>query len=723
MFLVAAEQRVGEGVVLNPKRAPKAPKIDAKLNDVAWQSKPLVSGHFIVNHPVYGEQLTQETDVWISYDPDNLYFAFYCHDNEPDKIKASVTRRDNIFNEDWVGVDLDTTGNRQVTYEFYCNPRGMQADLLNSSSGGETAEPDWVWYSAGRVVNDGYIVEMRIPLKSIQFKSGKNITMNMAFYRFVSRTGTNASWPQISEKTGYFNSLAPTVFNRLDKQMRLEALPSVTYGNIWDRQAPDKWSEGDDSTDVGIGIKYGITSTINAEVTINPDFSQVESDQFQVLANQRYPIFYSEKRPFFMEVRNMFNVAATGGDSNMRNAFHTRHIVDPAWGGKLTGETGKLTFGVLAAGDEYPGRELENFENPYLGKNANFMSGRLKYGLKGDNYIGILYSGLELGGDYNRVIGGDFRHRFKGNHNISFNALYSFSKGLGSPEETKGGSFSLKYGHYKKHFATEWFLEHFDPSFRMDSAFFYRNGMTKLTGYIGPNFYPDSKKWPWLKRINPFFFGFYTYDQYTKMDDLFFLLGLRFNFSKQGHLRLDFRHHEESWAGEKFKQDWFRGWGGIQLTKWLNIFASLSFGDSLFYDPVDPFLGNSTSYSFEVSLQPNSKLTQDLSYEYQHFNRMADGERIYDLDILVSRTTFQFNKYLFVRSLIQYDSYSKVILTDLLASFTLIPGTVVHVGYGSLHQKQSWNDRLMTWEQRIGAGRYYQTTQSFFVKISYLYRF
>ena len=293
-----AAGRTGENVVLRPERTTQAPVIDAVLDDPAWSSGPIVQEPFITNSPVYGKQLQEKTKVWLTYDPDNLYFAFYCF-ADPKKIKSTLAKRDGVLGDDWIDVDIDTMGTRQFTLEHMCNPLGIQTDLINSASGGESTDPDWVWYSAGRIVEDGYIVEMRIPLKSIKFKSGENVTMHMGFYRNQSHSGTNSSWPQIDQKNGYFNSLTPVVFEKLNNQLRLEALPSVTYGSLWDRQSPEKWSSADDASQFGIGIKYGITSSVNAELTVNPDFSQVESDAFQVAVNQRYPTFYSEKRPFF----------------------------------------------------------------------------------------------------------------------------------------------------------------------------------------------------------------------------------------------------------------------------------------------------------------------------------------------------------------------------------------------------------------------------------------
>ena len=170
-----AEKLVGEGVTLHPPAITEAPVIDGRLDDAAWSGKPLVDGYFITNDPVYGLASDQKTRVWMAYDPRNIYLAFHCHDTDPRKIKASITRRDDLFGDDWIDVDIDTMGNRQFTLENMCNPLGIQTDLINSVSGGESTDPDWVWYSAGRVVEDGYIVEMRIPLKSIKFRSAEKM--------------------------------------------------------------------------------------------------------------------------------------------------------------------------------------------------------------------------------------------------------------------------------------------------------------------------------------------------------------------------------------------------------------------------------------------------------------------------------------------------------------------------------------------------------------------
>ncbi len=723
LWAQVSKKRIGEGIILYPKLTVSPPKIDGVLNDSAWKDIPIVAEPFIIDTPVYGEILPQKTEVWLTYDHDNIYVAFYCHDTEPEKIKTSISRRDNLETDDYAGVDLDAMGNRQFTYVHMCNPSGTQEDLIYSAFGGENLDPDWVWYSSGNIVADGYIVEMKIPLKSLKFKSGNNVMLNIAFYRFISRNGTNAAWPQIDQQKGYLNSLVPVVFEKLSPQLKLEALPVFTYGSIRDRLTPSEWSKPDRSTQLGFGFKYGITSSLNTEITVNPDFSQVECDQFQVLVNQRYPVFYSEKRPFFMEIQNQFDLAGVTGSTNMSTAIHTRNIIEPAWGGKIQGDLGKVSLGILAAGDEWPGKELDGSPNAllYKGKNANFLFGRLKYILKGDSYVGLIYTGRKFGDDSNQVIGGDIRFRLKGNHNIFFNGLFSDSQIPETMKKSKGGAFTLTYENSRKPLNLFFSAEHYTEDFRMDSAYYYRTGITALSAYIGPNFYPAKEKIPWLVKIKYILSANYTHDHVTKMDDALLTNKVNFIFPLQGIFSLSYTIQKEAWMRQSFNQVNFAASGQVQLTNWLYLSTGISYGKLLYY--AGPFLGHKTTFSFGTILQPSNKFAQALEYRYQHFTRASDGEPVYDLNILVSKTTYQFNKYFFIRALIQYDSYQKIVLTDILGSFTLIPGTVIYLGYGSLHGKNYWDTVNSKWDPGMGPGKYYQFTQSFFFKASYMIRF
>ncbi|MCU0286298.1 MAG: carbohydrate binding family 9 domain-containing protein [Acidobacteria bacterium] len=692
-WLQASGKHVGEGAILYPKITALSPKIDGILDDPVWKEKPIINEPFIVDTPVYGEIFTQKTEVWLTYDQNNIYVAFYSHDTEPGKIKTSINKRDNLGADDWVGVDLDITGNRQYTYVHMCNPNGTQCDQVYSAYGGPDNNPDWVWYSAGNLVADGYVVEIRIPLKSLKFKSGNNVILNMAFYRFMSRAGINASWPQIDEQKGYFNSLVPVVFEKLSPQLRLEALPSLTYGSIWDRDSPSQWRKPDQSTQFGVGIKYGVTSSIDTEITINPDFSQVESDQFQVLANQRYPIFYSEKRPFFMEIKNQFDLSGFSNYTNMSTAVHTRNIIDPAWGGKIVGDWGKFFAGVLAAGDEWPGKTLDDSTNALLneGKNANFLFGRFKYVIKGDSYIGLIYTGRKFGEDANQVIGGDVRFRLKGNNNISFNGLFSDSKDPEKMKKTTGGAITLMYDNYRRPLDLFLAVEHYTKDFRMDSAYYYRTGITGASALFGPNFYPKKNKIPWLMRLSYRLRADYKYDHATKMEDASLTNQIISFFPLQGLFSITYKIQKEAWKGQSFNQGYISANGHVQLTNWLYLQSGISYGKYLYYG--ENSLGHKTTFFFNTTIQLDNKFSQTFEYRYEHFTRAVEGSLVYNLNILISRTMYHFNKYIFVRSLIQYDSYQEKVLTN------------------------------SKWEPGLGPGKYYQTTQSFFFKASYMIQF
>jgi len=701
---------------LHPYEVTTPPVIDGVLDEAVWQNEPTVDDVLISIDPAYGEILPQKTKVWIAYDVDNIYFAFYCYDTEPEKIKAAISKRDNIFGDDYVGIIIDTVGSKQSSYELLVNPHGIQADLMRTSSS-EDSSSDWVWYSAGKINGDGYAVEIHIPLKNFRYKNGKDVEMGIVIGRKVSRLGVLGVWPDVPPGKGVMDCEAKLIFKELNNQLKLEILPAVTYGSIWDRKDPDNWKAADDKLDFGVSVKYGITTAITLDATINPDFSQVESDSFQVVANQRYPIFYNEKRSFFMEAGDVFNMAGSGGDSNMITTVHTRTIVDPSWGLRLTGQLGDASFGLLVSGDEWPGREFEDEVNPNAGRKANYYIGRAKFSLGGENFIGALYSGREFGDEYNRVFGADMKFYFGGNHILQGHYLHSFSNDPAGAGKTGGGELTLVYYYDTKPLFIEAIIEDYSKDFTMNTAFYQRNSFTRMTGYIGPNFYPDPETIPWLIKVNPYFYGWYMRDKNENLDDILLVFCLRFFLTKQGYWQLQYVYNDEAWAGQNFPQNSISTYGFIQLTNWLYLEATFRKGNDLYYDEVAPFLGKNTTYSFATQIQPTDNFTQTLTYIHQDFDRASDGSDVFAEDIFRSRTTYQFNENFLIRAIVQYDSYLDVVLTDLLASFTLIPGTVLHVGYGSLHENLEWDGSK--WQSETELAKYYQTSQSFFIKASY----
>jgi hypothetical protein len=158
------------------------------LDDAAWAHEPMPLDPWVSYNPLRGEPASQRTNVWITYDDQAIYFAFRCFDEQPDKIRTTITRRDNMGNDDWVAISLDSTRAGQTAYHLFVNPSGIQMDALNTGRNEDMA-PDFVWQSAGHVDDQGYVVEMRIPLQTIRFRGGDDVKMGVLFMRHNSRMG------------------------------------------------------------------------------------------------------------------------------------------------------------------------------------------------------------------------------------------------------------------------------------------------------------------------------------------------------------------------------------------------------------------------------------------------------------------------------------------------------------------------------------------------------
>jgi hypothetical protein len=695
------------------------PTVDGTLDDQAWQSPPLSLGDWITYNPSYGEKLVQRTEVWVAYDDKHLYFAFRCRDPEPDKVRANLSRRDELFNDDWVGLSLDSVGAGQTTYDMFVNARGVQADILNSSSAGEQLAPDWVWDSAGRPTPEGYDAEIRLPLKSIRFKSGQDIAMGVMFWRRVSRLGQSASWPDVPQGRSFIERQATLVLHDLKAPLTLEVIPSATFSTNQVRVNPSSFGAVDSEPDAGLSVKYGATSSTTLEGTVNPDFSQVESDAFQVEVNQRFPVFYSEKRPFFMEGMGTFELAGSNGDANMRTAVHTRRIEDPIWGAKYSGTIGRVTFATLSASDEAAGYPLDadGEVNPYPGRNKAFNVARALYGLGRNRYVGAVLTDTEFAEGYNRVAGADTSLRW-GNHQASATFLATWtqsSDGL-QPKDGLGGQASYIYDSKRWLFINQ--AEHYDTDFQMDTAFYNQTGITSNWSFAALSLYPDAQKHPWLKRVVPFLFTRFVDDRVQGGTLKFVLPGVRLHMTRQGFFRVDAAWGEEPWKQQVFPTRFVRAMGNAQLTKWLYANVYTQIGRSIYYESEEPFLGASRYYQVDVTLQPISSFNQTIGYSRSEFDRLT-GEHVYRVDVLNTRTTYQFSRHLSLRAIVQWDSSQRRALTDFLGSFEPLPGTVAYIGYGSLIEERRWDGTQFL----EGPGQYQTSQRGFFFKASYIHRF
>ena len=714
----AAADQTPATAPMQAHRLARPPVIDGSLDDEAWTSAPLPTGKWVSYNPLYGDSIPQETTVWVGYDATALYFAFRCDDPEPARIKTSITRRDNIWSDDWVGLSLDALGTGQTSYHLMVNPSGIQLDMINTIAGFEDTSPDWIWQSAGRVTDRGYSVEIRLPLQTIRFNGGADVQMGILFWRRVSRLGVSVAWPGLEPGKWVFEKHARLAFAGLEPRPTREVIPSATFSRNQERRTPSAWFASDNQGDTGLSAKWGLTSTITLDATVNPDFSQVESDAFQVEINQRYPVFFSEKRPFFMEGAGIFNLAGNAqGDSSMLYAVHTRRIVDPLFGAKLTGSAGRVTFGSLTAVDQAPGRTIDEAD-PLSGREELFQVARAQVSLKRGSYAGVMTTLTKLAGRTNMTAAADLSLRFKGANSVNGFVIASTTDG-NREDAGRGLATQVNYGFSTRRISTQAQLEHYDRGFVMDTAFLNRVGFTAGWGYVDYSFFPPKNRFAFIRRISPFVFVQGGRDRVERGDEYISVAGLRASFTRQGFFRADRVVGQEAWRGSEFEKDSWRLSGQVQVLRWLRPYANLTWGSSLYYDEADPFVGESRSARAGATFQPGGRFSEDVEFTHNVFDRPATSQRVYTVNVVNTRTTYQFSKEFAVRAIVQYESQRNRVLTDFLGSYDLRPGTVVYAGYGSLYEKRAYQD--FDWVH--GRGTYLTTRRGLFLKASYLYRF
>jgi len=704
------ESGSGEVLRVSAVSVKESIQVDGVLDEAVWSS-PAVRREFITFSPAYGMSLGEETRVWVAYDRDNLYFAFRCLDSRPDRIKTSICRRDASGGDDWIGVVIDTLNQRQGSAEFYSNPSGIQTDGVTSAvnSFRLNTAVDFVWRSAGRITDKGYDMEFAIPLRNLRFRGGKRVVMGMSFMRYVNRLGRMGSWPEIPAGKTQFNAMVEVEFRDLRQKRKLDVLPSFTAGRTRQRESGGDWSAADRRRNLGVSAKYGLTTSSTVEVTVNPDFSQVESDAFQVTVNQRYPLFFEEKRPFFMEGTEVFDFGVVPSGL-MYSAVHTRNLVDPFLAAKLTGSAGPVSFVALAAGDEAPDPE------GLLAGDAFWGLFRVRTSMGSDNSLGLLYSGHARDGADNHVLGTDLQYRFFGNLRLSASWMGSRTRAARGGEIRFGNAVNAVLQYMNPGLESWATFELYDRNFRMDSAFLQRGQVSRWQYFLGPilNF---SEKIKWLQSVQPYLKAEGLHDLESGLNDRNLELGMTAYFRQSDYLHLEYVDLRESWLGATFPQQFWRVSGTVQLSRRFSLRASWRGGDQIYYGPGEPFVGKGGLLGFGVNLQPTSHFLATLDWTRYHLNTPI-GDSEYRVNIWNGRATYQFTRHFFLRGILRYNDYQRELLTDFLASFTLIPGTVVHLGYGGLYEPldpQSYHppgDPL--------AMRYIRS--SFFFKVSYLWQ-
>lgn len=705
---------------LRPIRTEQAPVIDGILDDLIWKQSSYVTG-FKTFTPDYGQAMAEETHAYVAYDRENLYFALRCFDRVPGEIKASIARRDSISGDDWICINLDSFNDHQALYGLYVNPLGIQADT-RFANGKEDQGFDMVWYSAGRLDDDGYSIEAQIPLKSIRFSNKEQIEMGVVFERRISRRAEQGTYPPLSAEGGasFLTQMQTLVLNDLEHHTLLEVLPATTYDRRESLNDKGDLAPDSEEKELSLTLKYGLTSKLILDATYNPDFNQVEADAAQVDVNLRSNLFFPEKRSFFLEGNDLFTVAGLGLSNPLREVVHTRNIVDPIMGAKITGKIGiKNTVAALYARDELSDRE-----------HADFNILRYKRNMKEDGYLGGFYTDRGQSQNYNRVLGLDGQIRTSPGSIIDYHLLGSRSRSNTLTPSVDGHALAVNFKHSSRNRSLFLTANDISDGFRVESGYISRTGITRFEAFYKPIAYPKSEQ---VQRLEAQLYSVQTQDKTSNIWETFNHISGLISFWGTSLLKLKYIYATEVFEAQEFQKDGyevnFRSRLGKKLT------YSLNYQDKadIYYD--DPEQGQAQLFTANLFYQPSEKWGLDLDYTDYSFKLDSSPNKIFDYPITRARLTYQLNRYLFFRAIAEYKDLKQEIpsfdvegqpffekistrelLNDLLISFTYIPGTVVHLGYGSFREKPQEADL------NNHHGDFQETERKFFFKASYLWR-
>src|SRR6266496_2188783 len=383
--------------------------IDGRLDEPVWQRAAVLTG-FSEYRPADSRPAADSTEVLVWYAPDAIYFGVRAYEAHGEVVRATLADRDNIDRDDRIHILLDTYHDHRRALLFAVNPLGVQQDGVLSdgvdagAAGGPSAggrfdatidlNPDFVFQSRGRVTPWGFEVELRIPFKSLRYQSADPQDWGLQVERITQHNGYEDTWtPAVRASPSFLIQSGTLVgLSDLHRGLVMEPTPEFTTRVEGRPQPGGEPYLYTGAPELGVNLRWGLTQNLNLSGTANPDFSQVEADVGQVTVNQRFALFYPEKRPFFLEGLEQFDTP--------NRLIYTRRITQPVAGAKLTGKAGATNIAYLAAVDQ---------EDAATGKNPVFNLLRLRRDLGASSTLGLAYTDRIEGDAYNRVLGTDAR--------------------------------------------------------------------------------------------------------------------------------------------------------------------------------------------------------------------------------------------------------------------------------------------------------------------------
>jgi len=705
---------------------------------------------FIVREPADGTQPTQNTDVYLAYDQLNLYAVFVCWDKEPDKIRARMTRREDIFADDSAEIMIDTFHDARRAYAFAVNPFGIQWDALwtEGSIGTGTAgdfsgfDPsfDTVWRSDGRLTGRGYLALIAIPFKSLRFPNTDQQEWGIILNRSIPRTNENIFWPRISNRIqGRFNQAATaTGLEHISPARNVQLIPYGLFRIFRDIDERDPNHPFFESRafkpDAGLDGKFILHGRFVLDATVNPDFSQVESDQPQITVNQRFEVFFPEKRPFFLENSNFFTTPI--------NLVFTRRIGHPEYGLRLTGKSGPWAVGVLASDDRAPGEALPPFD-PHSGDRATFAIARVSHDILEQSTIGAIFTDREFGGGYNRVGGVDANLKINQNWRVQGAAVASSTLNVDG-SHSAGPGYKVDLERAGRQLNLQALYLDYSPGFVTETGFVNRVDIRQQNFNAAYTIRPEGK---FLISWGPTLQQFSIWDHRGTALDYFVFPGFRVDLTRATWVNF----HPYAYDNVYLRPQDYSGlarvshypqpfWGIEGATSWIKQIDFTWFfvsGGGVNYNPSAgrvPVIGHEDQGNATLTIHASGRLRIDNTYLLEHIRERDTHLTAVTNHILRSKWNWQFTRELSARVILQYTgvlsnpllsslSPTKNFNADFLLTYLVHPGTAIYVGYNS--NLQNLDRRLIPTPTGLLTTRndFMNDSRQFFVKASYLFRF
>jgi hypothetical protein len=565
------------------------------------------------------------------------------------------------------------------------------------------------------MVEDGWVAEMAIPFKSLRYPTrqpGEAHRWGLQIERIIDGKNESVVWAPVSRNVmgmlrqmGVFDGMTD-----LSTSRNLEFLPTFTALRAetlhtgvggHDHEHLANQAEG------AINVKYGVTSNLVFDFTYNPDFSQIETDRAQIEVNQRFPVFYPELRPFFLEGQDIYQISAPAPLA----LVHTRTVVDPRYGAKLTGKIGNTSLGFMVANDEAPGR-VDDHNSPAHGQAAKVVLGRVRYDLYSESHVGVVFTDREFLDGYSRVGGLDGVFRLGVNHRLRFTTLSADRRDQGGSRRT-GGMFDLNVRKEGRHLVYEVRHSRLHPEFGTDLGFVRRADEKQSVAAVSYRLWPEN----WIVNWEPRVQYSRNYDYQGVLQDEGAAGRLNVQFANNINFYVNVTRDMERYSGIDFWKTRHSVGGNINTSRRVGVAFSYWIGDQIRFIE-NPFLGADRQVNLLVNVRPFSRLQSEISTTTSRFTDVRTDTRIFDVKILRTRTTYQFTDRLLLRNIVEYDTFEKTLGGNLLASYRVNAGTVFFVGYDDHYRQGTMID-----ERLFPTSALMRTNRAVFTKLQYLFRY